>query len=232
MSTAAGHPKNVTSGLARMRPTTPTLATTLTGALSVAAARAANAPTRKTANNNSAIPRISRLSEELPTGLPLAVWSELGDLSILVERDDGVGVYGSTCHQIIAEPRVAQRPTMLRGIEQFQDAIAVLPIDQHARLRRITQLDAGHPPRHVVHVPTRASGIFERELTLASCTHQGNVGTTAQRGAQHRQHRRVVDVRGNHHVTRALGAHDRCRSVRRGHDHGLAFDGFSREFRG
>ena len=92
------------------------------------------------------------MSEELPTGLPLAVWSELGDLSILVERDDGVGVNGSTCHQITAEPRVAQRPTMLRGIEQFQDAIAVLPIDQHARVRGVVELHIGESLRDLIHI--------------------------------------------------------------------------------
>ena len=84
---AAGQPKNAHERRGQeIVPTTPTLASTLTPVAHAAApARARRTPpARKTAKSKSAIPRISRLRVELLTALPLPVWSELGDLSILV----------------------------------------------------------------------------------------------------------------------------------------------------
>ena len=53
-------------------------------------AERASAPARKSANSSSAIPAISRLSDVFPRALPLPVWSELRDLSVLVDRNHGI----------------------------------------------------------------------------------------------------------------------------------------------
>src|SRR6185437_2659604 len=67
-SAAPGQPKKCTRGDARKLPTQPKLDSTPLPTRHVASASAQSAPPRKTANSNSAIPRISRFREELPTG--------------------------------------------------------------------------------------------------------------------------------------------------------------------
>src|SRR5689334_9714356 len=116
MRMAAGQPKNVTSGCDRNFPTAPTLASTLTPERIVENASATNAPARNTASRRSAMPVISRFSVELLT-LSLAFGSELGDLSILVDRDDGVGVDRGAGFEILAEAGLAKRPPVFGCVE-------------------------------------------------------------------------------------------------------------------
>jgi hypothetical protein len=40
--------------------------------------------------------------------LPLSFWSELGDLPVLVKRDDGVGVYLGAIMEVVGESGIAQ----------------------------------------------------------------------------------------------------------------------------
>ena len=134
------------------------------------------------------MPRSSRLreGEELPTELPLAVWTELGNLSILVQRNDGEGINRGACVQVIGEPCRVQRPTVLRSFEQAQQLVLESSIDQRGRFRGIVQLDLRQLLRDVVHVATGTAGILECELTLASRAYQGDVGAATQPRAQHR----------------------------------------------
>src|SRR4029077_12605936 len=121
---------------------------------------------RNTANKRSAIPRISRLSVVLPTALPLPVWSELGDLSILVYRDDWVGIHGRASLQVTAKPGIAKRSAVLGGLEQPLHLVAVLSIEQGKGLRGVVEYHAGHPLRHVVYITTGAAPVLEREVSV------------------------------------------------------------------
>ena len=164
------------------------------------------------------MPRISRLRPELPTEpLPLAVGSQLGDLAILVDRDDRVRIDGRARRR--GRRRIPRRRSARPCSEASKsriEVVAVLPVDQRAGA---CAASFSSTPVSRFAIVVRRSGRrrpHPRARTAARCPAQTmrDVGAAAQRRAQHREHRREIDVRRDDDVTRALRprAAPACRS--------------------
>src|SRR5919108_2514218 len=74
---------------------------------------------------------------DYPLRLPLAVWSEFGDLPVLIDGDDRVRVNLGTHNKIVSEPGLGQRPAVGRFREELIDSVAVPLRDQLARPRPV-----------------------------------------------------------------------------------------------
>src|SRR5260221_7153234 len=198
VSAAAGQPTKATMGLASQSPSQPMCARTSTPVRSCASAYAARAPPRNTEKRRSAMPPSSRFRAELPTGLPLALGSQLGDLAVLIDRDDRKGIHRRAEGEVVPESPGGQGPAVRRGVEEPHQVVAVLPVDQRRGNRRVLDLQGGQPSGNEMHIPPRAGGVLQCELAVLPRAYERDVRSSPKRRAQHRTHRRQVDVRCHH----------------------------------
>src|SRR3954470_14791044 len=135
-SSAAGIPISSRDQLRRHAPTGPnTLFAAVQDSYAAVPGGTSTAPARNRANNNSAIPATSRLSDEFPTGpLPLAIWSELRDLPVVVDRNHRMRVDVGANNEVLGEARFGERAAVLRVLEQAIEPISIASIDQRACL--------------------------------------------------------------------------------------------------
>src|SRR4051812_33415190 len=132
-SAAAGHPKNETSGPARMEPTNPN--EDLKSAPRMAAIPSATrAPPRNRAKRRRAMPQTSRLrAARLGSTLSGPVWSESSDLPFLEDRDNRERIHGRGDGEVGFESRCCERLPVGRVLEDFLDVVAISPVDQCRR---------------------------------------------------------------------------------------------------
>src|SRR2546423_4034053 len=106
----------------------------------------------------------------------LALGAQLGDLAVLVDRNDGIGVDSCTVGEILAVTCLTQRATMGRRREESHEIIAVAAIYEHRRKGCVVDGDVRAAAHGVMNVPASAGRIFERELLFASGAENRNVG--------------------------------------------------------
>src|SRR4029453_19198385 len=223
---AAGIPINSRDQLRRQAPTGPkTLFAAVHDSYTAVPGGTSTAPARNRANSNSAIPQISRLRGVFPTGLlPLAVWSELRDLPVVVDRYHGMCVHLGANDEILGEARFGERAPVLRILEQAIEPISIAFVDEGAGLRGVVEPCVGELAGDCARESAGTCRILERELPIATGAHDGHVSRAAGSHPNHRRYRRIVDVRCNDYVTCALNSSERDRAVRRRQEDCLSFD--------
>src|SRR3954464_3173604 len=108
--------------------------------------------------------------------LPLAFGPQLGDLTILVDRNDRERIHGRTRRQVCLESRGGQGPAMRRGLEQPHQVVAVLAVQQRRWERRVIEPHGTQPALDVLYEATRTGRILERELPILTGADDGDVG--------------------------------------------------------
>src|SRR3954471_4517925 len=109
----------------------------------------------------------------------LAFGAELGDLTVLVDRNDGVRVDGGTVGEIVAIAGFAQCTAVCGGREEAHQVIAVAAIDQHRGEGGIVHRDVGAAAHRRMNESTGARRIFEGELPVTPRTENRNVRPTS-----------------------------------------------------
>src|SRR5437764_731083 len=117
-----------------------------------------------------------------------ALGAELGDLSFLIDRNDGNGVDGGAIDEIVAIASFDEGTTVGRCGEEAHQIVAVASIDEHRRERGVVDGDVGSAADGVVYITASAGRVLKRELLVAPGTENRNVRPSSKRRAQHRQH--------------------------------------------
>src|SRR5688500_5854906 len=92
------------------------------------------------------MPAISRLRGVLPTGLlPLPVWSELGDLSVLKDRNHWMCVDTRAHREVLGKACLSEGAAVLCVLEQPIQPVAIPLIDETACVRRVVETDVREP---------------------------------------------------------------------------------------